>query len=384
MAIISGEKKLDLTMLQLRKIPDELFSINDLEELRLNDNRLGSFPIELTEIYTLRTLQIAGNGIREIPSEIGRLKELRQLDLGSNELKNLPSAIGQLRHLRVLACRTNKLTELPEAVCDLKNLENFWLRENRIGLLPERIGELNNLKDLDLRDNSLSRLPKSLGQLESLAANAKIEGEVGYGLVLDRNPLSEPIRNIVATTTQPETTQKILEYLRSGSIGEGGSVVSPAHKEARLEIQHAYTLALGVRNQLIQELERLHNSRPNSVPELENWSQKEEILEQLKPKIDKIVAALSVGDGYVNDHDAIRQTSELSSEISRELRKWIVDNKVEVVDWFFRLPVAAVMIGLLNTAGASMLWATPVVLAAVGGKNIKNFIKDIANSVKLK
>ncbi|MCP4097038.1 MAG: leucine-rich repeat domain-containing protein [Planctomycetaceae bacterium] len=383
-AVSSKSKKLDLSNLELRELPDELFLINNLEELILNNNRLWKFPFELAEISTLKILEMSLNGLDEIPSKIGELTELRKLDFGSNELKTLPSTIGQLHQLRILGCRSNELQELPETICDLENLEFLWLRENKIEILPERIGQLTNLKDLDLRDNLMSRLPSTLGQLENLAKYAKLENEVGFGLVLDRNPLSNPIRTIVQTTAQPETTRQIIDYFRDGSIEHTDSVGTPPKTGLRFEIQPAHTMAIGIRNGILQEIERQRSSRPNTVDELENWSQKVAILEQLKSSFDTIIGVLDDRENTKNQLNAIRQTSELSSEISSELKQWIINNKVEVVDWFFRLPVAAMMIGLFNLAGASMIWATPIVLAAVGGNTIKNLIKDIVKNTKSK
>ena len=60
-----------------------------------------------------------------------------------------------------------------------------------------------------------------------------------------------------------------------------------------------------------------------------------------------------------------------------EVEKWIIQNNPEMVDAVMRLTPATTFLGILGMTGASMVWATPIVLALCGGDKIIELIKKL-------
>lgn len=151
----SGFKKLKrLKVLTLRhpdfkdnqfKLSDEIFELENLQELGLNSCYL-----------------------KHIPDKITQLKKLRKLDLSQNDLVTLPENLGSLKNLESLWLNNNRITFLPQSICELSKLEVLNLGENRLSCLPDKIGGLINLKELDLSQNNLKKLPTSITELVNL------------------------------------------------------------------------------------------------------------------------------------------------------------------------------------------------------------------------
>src|SRR5262249_18318230 len=94
-------------------------------ERRLNlwKKRLGRVPDEVWSDIEVEELILADNGLTEISEQIGGLKKLRMLDLGHNQLTHVPEALGEISGLRdFLYLHDNRFTSLPEALGRLKRL----------------------------------------------------------------------------------------------------------------------------------------------------------------------------------------------------------------------------------------------------------------------
>ncbi|MBV6467875.1 MAG: hypothetical protein PGMFKBFP_03248 [Anaerolineales bacterium] len=185
------ESLLDLSALELTKLPDELWELthlktlylygNKLEKLSpkigqlqnlaglyLYDNRLAALPSEIGRLQNLTNLSLFANQLIVLPPEIGRLQNLAQLNLFKNQLTTLPPEIGRLQNLTKLTFSVNQLTVLPPEIGQLQNLIELDLWSNHLTMLPPEIGGLQNLTKLDLRYNHLTALPPEIGQLRNL------------------------------------------------------------------------------------------------------------------------------------------------------------------------------------------------------------------------
>ena len=60
-------KKLDLSDLHLRLLPQELFALEDLEELVLDQNLLVELPESIGRLKNLKSLSVSENDLMEIP-----------------------------------------------------------------------------------------------------------------------------------------------------------------------------------------------------------------------------------------------------------------------------------------------------------------------------
>uniref|UniRef100_A0A061RCG5 Leucine rich repeat protein n=1 Tax=Tetraselmis sp. GSL018 TaxID=582737 RepID=A0A061RCG5_9CHLO len=167
-SIAKGTDKLDLSELDLTDIPDEVFSLENLQELSLAGNRLQSLPPRIGELKSLQRLQLSGNQLDRLPAQIGLLSCLEGLWLHGNLLSRLPDEVCELGSLRVLSLAGNRLEELPQGIGALSELEELSAPGNLLRCLPESVGGLKRLRKLALHGNQLDSLPSSIGGLERL------------------------------------------------------------------------------------------------------------------------------------------------------------------------------------------------------------------------
>jgi internalin A len=195
--------ELDLSGLELAKLPESLGQLSDLRKLHLDGNRLTALPDFFSKLSRLQYLNLSDNKL-SVPQEfwpasrpidvvrtinlhqdlikptqssekarswldtLAQLVELQTLDLHANDLTKLPDNLGQLSELRRLDVHSNKLTGLPPTVGALRKLEDFDCHDNKLTRLPENFGELYNLRRLDIHGNRLTSLPITLGGLDRL------------------------------------------------------------------------------------------------------------------------------------------------------------------------------------------------------------------------
>jgi len=160
--------ELDLSRLDLIRVPDSIGQLNQLQVLHLSSNQLTNLPESIGQLTQLQRLDLEDNQLAALPEAIGQLSQLQELDLEGNQLTALPEAIGQLSQLQELGLNGNQLTSLPDAVGQLTQLQELTLMGSQLTSLPEAIGQLNQLLLLDLDDNQLTLLPEAIGQLNQL------------------------------------------------------------------------------------------------------------------------------------------------------------------------------------------------------------------------
>jgi len=98
---------IDLGGNRLNSIPESIFKLTKLEELRLSQNYLESVPRQIGNLKKLTSLGLAGNKLTSIPKEIGKLKKLDVIFLGYNKLTSLPDEIGRLPKLTSIYIHSN-------------------------------------------------------------------------------------------------------------------------------------------------------------------------------------------------------------------------------------------------------------------------------------
>jgi internalin A len=143
---------------------DRLLTLN-LSRFEINDH-LTDLPKEIFDFEELEVLRIRNQRLVEIPSEITKLRKLRKLDLTLNRIKFIPKWISKLENLTHLDLRQNSLNRFPVEVFDLHSLVHLDLVGNRIKEITEDIHYLSNLNTL--RISRISQIPKSILGLEKL------------------------------------------------------------------------------------------------------------------------------------------------------------------------------------------------------------------------
>lgn len=152
---------------------------NTLDELNLNNNRLGSFPLAaLRRLRKLQTLRLQSNRIALIPDDgFTRLTMLETLDLQWNSLTHLNSrSFITMPKLRTLYCSNNQLTIVSDSsiFAQLYHLETLDLSWNRLRVV--NLDGLSSIQTLDLSFNHLHdlRLQGMQGLRELFASNNNI------------------------------------------------------------------------------------------------------------------------------------------------------------------------------------------------------------------
>jgi len=96
----------------LTKLPSEILSMTNLQQLNISNNRLtGALPAEIRHLQNLEILNISNNQMTGLPAEIGQLSKLRVLDASNNKLTGIPHELGNLQKLEVLDLSDNDISE---------------------------------------------------------------------------------------------------------------------------------------------------------------------------------------------------------------------------------------------------------------------------------
>ncbi|MGB1242852.1 MAG: COR domain-containing protein [Chitinophagales bacterium] len=170
-------RTLDLTNLGLTRIPNKVFELSHLTELKMGHwsaytkkdrNQISHIPAEIGLLQNLQLLDLSSNALDALPAAIGQLKRLELLDVSKNELESLPNEIGDLKRLQRLDLSNNLLNKLPEGFCRLSNLQRLGLSNNQLTKLPDNFSELQNLQRLDLKGNRLAKIGDELCTLPAL------------------------------------------------------------------------------------------------------------------------------------------------------------------------------------------------------------------------
>ena len=184
----------------LTVLPPEITQLTSLRTLMLNYNRLTVLPPEITQLTSLQALMLDGNGLTVLPPEIIQLTSLQELSLDGNKLTALPPEIAQLTSLQELWLNGNGLTVLPPEIAQLASLQTLRLDSNKLTVLPPEIAQLTSLRTLQLTGNGLTALPPEIAD----------RLDAGLDLVLDGNPLTEPLPELIT-----QGRRAVAVYLRS-------------------------------------------------------------------------------------------------------------------------------------------------------------------------
>lgn len=168
LAKITGEKKVNLSGLGLNEIPKELFLLEDLRELYLDNNNIIDIPYEITKFDKLGKLSINRNKLKIIPDFISELSALWSLSLAYNEIEYITESISNLRRLAILDLRYNRILYIPENIGNLEMLLILNLKNNNIDKIPSSVSKFKRIKTLNLSQNHIETIPIELCYLESL------------------------------------------------------------------------------------------------------------------------------------------------------------------------------------------------------------------------
>ncbi|MBS1570684.1 MAG: leucine-rich repeat domain-containing protein [Bacteroidetes bacterium] len=113
-------------------------------------------------------LDLSHKKLKKVPDELRRLKNLNALDLGRNKLRELPGWMNELQYMQEFSAGRNKFTQIPNTVCQWKHLKRLDLHQNHIEGLPACMGNLKELFSLDLWSNDLGEFPDEISGMKAL------------------------------------------------------------------------------------------------------------------------------------------------------------------------------------------------------------------------
>ncbi|XP_059642644.1 disease resistance protein RUN1-like [Cornus florida] len=162
-------KVLDISCAEIRKLPDEIWMLQNLEVMDASQCHYleGGIPGNMGNLSNLSFLSFYDSKIQSLPKSILGLTRLQTLNIGGcTELElqpGLPSSIRilnvtyvpnltnlvNLQELQLSEC--HNVVEIPRDIGRLSNLEKLTLDHTNIRSLPEDVGVLSQLKVLDVR-----------------------------------------------------------------------------------------------------------------------------------------------------------------------------------------------------------------------------------------
>jgi Leucine-rich repeat (LRR) protein len=161
-------QKIDLTDINIEKIPSEIQFLIQLTQLFLDNNKIKEIPQEIQFLTQLTYMSLRNNEINEIPKEIQFLIQLTELDLSFNLIKEIPKEIQFLTQLTIFDLKYNEIKEIPKEIQFLIQLTHLFLHMNQIKEISKEIQFLTQLTYLHLSNNRIKELPLEIINLRNL------------------------------------------------------------------------------------------------------------------------------------------------------------------------------------------------------------------------
>jgi len=138
-----------------------------LEIVKLRGNKLTE--IQFLQAKTITSLDLGANAFVSFPSEIISMDSLQELLIDQNKLNAIPDAFSKLQMIGRLDISTNAFPFFPEIICSLTRLKELRASANKFSSLPSCFSSLTQLTDLDLGKNAFTAIPSMLGKMQALS-----------------------------------------------------------------------------------------------------------------------------------------------------------------------------------------------------------------------
>ncbi|XP_071329359.1 volume-regulated anion channel subunit LRRC8C [Trachinotus anak] len=193
---------LELVGCDLERIPSAVFSLDNLQELDLKENKLTTveeilslqhcrrlvtlrlwhnkityIPDHISKLHTLELLDVSWNKLRKLPSRLFYCTKLRHLDVSHNQLTSLPPEVGIPQGLQFFSAAFNSLETVPEELFSCKKLKTLALGNNCLSYLSSRVSNLAQLVRLEIKGNRLESLPLEIEDCPLLTVSGLIVEE---------------------------------------------------------------------------------------------------------------------------------------------------------------------------------------------------------------
>uniref|UniRef100_A0A1L8DSD9 Putative e3 ubiquitin-protein ligase lrsam1 n=1 Tax=Nyssomyia neivai TaxID=330878 RepID=A0A1L8DSD9_9DIPT len=169
------ESVFDITQCNLKEIPQGVFVLCKVlrkEQLLLSENKLTALICSgssLGDLSLLTTLDLRANKFRKLPDEIYKLENLRELVVSQNQLTSLPLTLNRLRKLELLDVSENCLESIEQVSCMLQ-LRILNVRSNpSLRTIPPQLATCESLVDLVIDGEVVENPPLEVTQRGTLA-----------------------------------------------------------------------------------------------------------------------------------------------------------------------------------------------------------------------
>jgi hypothetical protein len=122
------------------------------------------------------------------------------------------------------------------------------------------------------------------------------------------------------------------------------------------------------------EIAKLASERPNDPFHIQRNKAQNELLEILADGFARISAALSAVIENPDQPILLGKASAVVNAVGLQLGEWLSTNATDATDWTLRGSFMVAVLAALGWAGADMSWATPGILALVGGEKVARVI----------
>lgn len=199
---------LELVGCELERIPSAVFSLDNLQELDLKENKLSTveeilslqhcrrlvtlrlwhnkityIPDHISKLHSIETLDISWNKLRKLPSRLFYCTKLRHLDVSHNQLTSLPPEVSIPQGLQFISATFNSLETVPDELFSCKKLKTLALGNNCLSSLSSRVSNLGQLVRLEIKGNRLESLPVEIGDCPMLTVSGLIVEESLFDLL---------------------------------------------------------------------------------------------------------------------------------------------------------------------------------------------------------
>uniref|UniRef100_A0A7S2WB26 Leucine-rich repeat protein n=1 Tax=Mucochytrium quahogii TaxID=96639 RepID=A0A7S2WB26_9STRA len=198
---------LGLADAKLVQVPQQVYSIQKLRNLDLQNNMLTTISPGICNLKMLKSLNLTNNRIEHLPEGMGVLTNLQNLKLGHNSLSTLPTLP---KSIKTLSLSENKFETLPESIKSIDMLVELVADKNKIaGAIPGWIGSLPKLVSIDLSSNEINSIDPNVGSSTTLnillLADNNIS-QVPQEVLLSQNLARMRLERNNITKTRLETT----------------------------------------------------------------------------------------------------------------------------------------------------------------------------------
>ncbi len=203
---------LDFHSATLTQIPDLVFSLNQLQVLKIS-SPLTDISLKICQLQQLEELSIQGGTMTALPLEVCQLVRLRVLDVSNNQLTSLPDALGSLVLLKKLSISHNMISVLPDTLGNCQKLETLHVSWNRLAKIPDGVWKLPCLRYLWCVSNQLSLLPdlQQPSNLETCNLDGNLLNAIPHKLVMQLPHLKQLYFRNNPLSSVPDVSQWNLE-----------------------------------------------------------------------------------------------------------------------------------------------------------------------------